>query len=473
MKSSLGYRALIVLALFAATMWPRVSRAEEAPKPGASSAAGTPRRAKAQGEEPFTLVSVIAPGLPPAALALPPRLPPAAPALPSATVPPPPPPPPVEPGAIPAPRWYDIVKVEGFVDAYASMNANSPKPASGQNSGRAFDVTNGVALHWVGLNATYVPDPVGATVNLRFGPGAVLYNAGSDDGAGLSLVKQAFVGWRPLDGVALQLDFGKFDTWIGSDIADSQYNMNYTRSALFTAQPYFHTGVRADMVFSEQLDLKLYAVNGYNNSVDNNASKSFGTTVGITPMKELTLLFNYIGGPEQSDLAPSGPGGAFVRVPGANRRWRHLGDLIADVKLGPARVLLNADYGTEKLGAGTLAPEDGERHVTWFGGNLTFGYTITDLFAVALRGGYLGDPDGYLAPLWGAPAGAAASVVDAALTLSVTPTPHLMLRLEPRIDVVGSDAPGWEGNFPGAPDASPSFSKTLFTTTLGVVATTN
>jgi hypothetical protein len=78
-----------------------------------------------------------------------------------------------------------------------------------------------------------------------------------------------------VDGAPLQIDFGKFDTWIGAEVADSQYNMTYTRSALFTTQPLFHTGVRVDVAASDQLDLKVYAVNGYNNSIDNNAMKTF------------------------------------------------------------------------------------------------------------------------------------------------------------------------------------------------------
>jgi hypothetical protein len=381
------------------------------------------------------------------------------------------------PGEASAPavrKWYDAVKIEGFVDAYASVNANSPKSQSGQNLGRAFDVSNGFAVHWAGLNVSYAPEPVGATVGLRFGPGAAIYNAGSDEEAGLTFVKQAFASYKPVGGVPLQLDFGKFDTWIGAEVADSQYNMTYTRSALFTTQPLFHTGFRVDLALSQQLDLKLYAVNGYNNSIDNNAMKTFGATVGLTPLKEIAVYLNYVGGPEQNDLTPAtGMAGPMV-VPGANGRWRHLADVVADFKFGRGHVLVNADYVAEKLAAGTLAMDDPEKSVRIFGGNLTFGYAVTDLFAFAVRGGYLSDPDGYVAPLWGAPIGEAASVVDGTLTLAVTPTPNLIIKLEPRVDAVASDASGFEGSFPKAPDAAlPGVSKVLFTTTLGVVATTN
>ena len=87
---------------------------------------------------------------------------------------------------------------------------------------------------------------MGGFVGLRFGPGAYLYNAGmlSPNAIGITpnaetiispTVKEAYVSWKP--DAKFQIDLGKFSTWIGSEVADSQYNMNYTRSALFFTQP--------------------------------------------------------------------------------------------------------------------------------------------------------------------------------------------------------------------------------------------
>jgi hypothetical protein len=106
------------------------------------------------------------------------------------------------------------------------------------------------------------------------------------------------------------------------------------------------------------------------------------------------------------------------------------------------------------------------------------------MFALAVRGGYINDADGVFvtagAPLGAgyAPAGAKASVIDGTLTLAFTPTPNLIIKLEPRIDSVSSDAMGFNGLFPKAPPdagstAMQEFSKTMFTTTLGMVVTTN
>ena len=396
---------------------------------------------------------------PPAPAPAPPPAPPAAaPAPPPAAAPAPPP-------AAAAPKWYEKAKIEGFVDAYANLNFNFPKPQTGGNLGRAFDVSNGFALHWAGLNASYAPDPVGGFVGLRFGPGAAIYNTGIDNQLSLTNVKQAFVAWKP-GGGQLELDFGKFDTWIGAEVADTQYNMTYTRSTLFFFQPLFHTGLRLDYAVSDQLDLKLFVVNGWNNSADNNAGKTFGASVAITPQKTMAFYVNYIGGPEQNEFQPDAMGNLQL-VQGTNSRWRHLIDGVADLHFDQAHVLVNVDFGTE-----TFAAVPSDKSSSFVGGNVTVGYAVNDMFALAVRGGYFSDADGAFSPPW-APAGFKASDFDGTLTLAFTPTPNLIIKLEPRIDAVSSDAPGWNGSFPKTPEVPPSFSKTMFTTTLGMVVTTN
>ncbi|HYP88766.1 MAG TPA: outer membrane beta-barrel protein, partial [Polyangiaceae bacterium] len=174
--------------------------------------------------------------------------------------------------------WYDAIEFSAFADGYLSVNYNFPKPQSGRNVLRAHDTTNGFALAWVGVNASYPADPVGATVSLRFGPAArEVGNCFNDDKStcdannGLQNVKQAFASWKPGGSDSmLQLDLGKFETPFGAEVSESHLNMNYTRSMLYASQPVTHTGLRATLAFADAFDLKLLAVNGWNNSIDNN-----------------------------------------------------------------------------------------------------------------------------------------------------------------------------------------------------------
>jgi hypothetical protein len=379
--------------------------------------------------------------------------------------------------------WYQKIKPEAFIDGYASINYNIPIPFSrttpeggipiGGNQLRAFDVNNGFALHWAGLNVSYAPDPIGGAVSLRLGPSATIA-AGTDAEIGLEFLKQAYVSLRPGgEKGKFQLDFGKFDTFIGAEVADSQYNMNYTRSILFQlSQPLFHTGLRGEIAFTQSVSLKLFAVNGWNATVDNNAGKSFGGQFTLKPADEFMAALGYLGGPEQSDsLAvvcqpgtrfnentgacvnrPNDPGGTFAfDDTDADKRWRHLIDLVIDINpTKKLRFLANADAVFEKVAGG---------NVKWFGGNLTIGYKFVDQFGMALRGGILADSDGAATG-----SGVDTLVGDGTITFTISPNQYFQVMVDNRLDVSNREL------FQKKTDANTT--KTQFSTTIGAIVTT-
>ncbi len=395
-----------------------------------------------------------------------------------AAPPPPTPPPPVEaapaapsspPEAAKAPeppaaKWYDAIALEAFVDGYASVNYNFPKPQApaggfGGNQLRAFDTAQGFALHWAGLNASVAPDPVGGTVSLRLGPAALLYN-GTDNAYGLQFVKQAYASWKPGGATGtVTIDFGKYDQPFGSEVADTQYNLNYSRSALYWyAQPLFFTGLRFDWAATDVIDVKLFAANGWNNSVDNNRGKSFGAQLNVKPTADTLIAVGYMGGPEQSDVAiTTGTDGATkVADTDAGGNLKHLVDVVVDATVAKSwRFLLNGDYGTETLPTGS---------VSWYGANLGVKYQVDDVWGLSARGEYFADPDGYTT----ATAKKGTKLVDGTLTVSYAPSTHLLVRLEQRLDYLTSD--GDAAQFQTKVDG---VSHTQMTTTLGVVAKTN
>ena len=383
------------------------------------------------------------------------------------------PPPPIAGGGedaeAPPAKWYDAIKLEGFVDAYASANFNAPKP--NVNTLRAFDVNNGASLHWAGLNASFAPEPVGGTLSLRFGPSAPIYN-GADASIGLTYVKQAFASWKPFE--RWTIDVGKYDQPFGSEVADSQYNLNYTRSALYAyAQPLFFTGARVDFAATDAVDVKLFAVNGWNRTVDNNSGKSGGAQLTIKPSDAFLIALGYLGGPEQADVIgcasgtrpntttgacdpAAGAPASSAEVSGANSRLRHLADAVIDATpIEHLRLLFNADYGTEKLPTQT---------VKWYGANLVVAYAFSPIVAAAVRGEYYADPDGFTLGT-----GAKSKMIDGTVTLSVTPTKNLLLKLDLRMDRVDVDGVPNGIFLKGSSDTS----RSQLTSTLGVVATTN
>ncbi len=397
------------------------------------------------------------------------------------------PPPPVAP-------WYENFEFGAFADGYAGLNYNLPKPQSGSNGPtRSSDITNGFALHWVGLDMSHSVDSVGATVGLRFGPAVTAYS-GPDNETALQNVKQAYATWKPSSfGGRFSLDFGKFDTIYGAEAFDTQNNINYTVGVVPSlVQPFFHTGLRMGIELSESAQLTVLAVNGWNNSVDNNAGKSFGLQLQFQPIDNLGVTLGYLGGPEQDDsLTASCPDetaydrntGGCGNAPGATaadytidrgganefEAWRHLIDVV--VTWDPAdrlTLFFNGDLVTEGVRVGTVDTQVLTQTV--FGGSLGARYQLTDVWAVAARGEYAKhDGDGVVSYLLGA---ASASFATATATVEAAIGDHLIMKLDTRADVAFALDAGGDAHEVFQKDARDT-SATMFTSTLGVVVKTN
>lgn len=530
--------------------------AQGAPKPAPAPAKPVPAPAKPAPAKPAPAPVAPAPAAPTPPVAPAPAAPPAAdaaappsvsppqpPVAPPAEVAPtePPAPQPLQPAPAPAPTevaspepaaadpepdlppaenyseggdsWYDSIDFSAFADGYFGVNYNFPKPQYGRNVLRAFDTTNGFALSWVGVNASYAPDPVGATISLRFGPTAHQIGTGCvgaatfdgkklgedkslcDSGVGIENVKQAFASWKPggADGM-FQIDFGKFDTPFGAEVAESHLNMNYTRGMLYLSQPVFHTGLRASFTVSDALDFKVLAVNGWNNSVDNNVGKSFGAQVNfhLKNNDEADLLgvsVGYLGGPEHGDTlnvscadrtafdakAATGCSATTlspVDVAIANRAsgvldkassntdgWRHLIDLVVTSNpIERLRLVLNADFGVDRSRSETNL--NNFQSKKWYGVMAGGRVAVVEQFGVAVRGEYFRDTHGFINPYPQYPQ----DLVGGTLTLDYLPSDYLMIRLDNRVD--------WSSREifnKGVRDTT----GTQITSTLGVVAHTD
>jgi hypothetical protein len=363
-------------------------------------------------------------------------------------------------------KWYDQLNVGAFVDTYYSENWNSPRPNAGANLYHPYTANTGFGMSWVGLDASVDPDPVGATLQLRFGP-SVPNLALGDFGipGGIGFVQNGFVSWKPQgkDG-KLTLIAGKFDTVYGAEVAQSQLNFNYTRGFLYNlAQPFFHTGLRADYAISDMFAVKLLAVNGWNNTIDNNRGKSLGAQVSVTPAAGYTFSLGYMGGPEESEVvaAPAPPGGGdavgTVRNVGADSRYRHLVDVVGDLKLTKDfRVVVNGDYVTQTV----VDPANlQDKSVSWFGAAVLARYSFSDMWAAAARAEVIRDKDGQIT----APNTNPLTLYTGTLTLEAAPHKNLLIRLDNRVDAADEKVFA----------TVHSTSSTQFTTTLGIVAKTN
>ncbi len=393
-------------------------------------------------------------------------------------------------------KWYDSFDLRVFADSYFSLNYNSPKPQSGGNGViRAFDTSNGFAVAWAGLDIAHAPEPIGGTLSLRFGPSAQRYNSSCagkcDADYGLANVKQAYASFRLGKNSPITLDFGKFDTIYGAEVAESQDNINYTRGVLYWyGQPLFHTGLRANLEITNNLSARALVVNGWNNTIDNNTGKTFGAQLTAhAPRNDahewISASLGYLGGPERDDTVtvqcpagsvfdPSSPSGCSPGMsgntsgtldrPGNNSSgWRHFVDLlITSDPIDSLHLVLNADYAVEKQRDSDFATTFSAH--SWFGAMLGARYLVCEKFAVAGRAEIYRDKDGVTTgsvngiPITGA------TIATGTVTLDYLPGKNLLVRLDNRLD---------SSNKQMFPKGVRELSGTLFTTTLGVVVTTN
>jgi hypothetical protein len=394
------------------------------------------------------------------------------------------------PGAL---SWLDELSYRVFVDGYFNLDWAFPKPQVGPHDEvRAYDSANGFALAWAGIDVALPPAPVGGAIGLRFGPAASRYadsclgeNASCDSDIGLEFLKQAFASFRPGQG-PIVLDFGKFDTIYGAETAESQDNINYTRGILYwLGQPLFHTGVRASLQATEMLAVTLLAVNGYNNTFDNNMGKTFGLQGTLRlPRDEadedlVKVSLGYLFGPERDDFAietcavgqrfdpelgcvsdPDSLGGDVVvdRADSDTRGLRHFVDLVVTATpVDGLDLVLNADYGVENVRDD--ATESSFEAKQFWGVMLAGRYALTEQLGVGIRGEYFRDSDGLIIPR-----ARGLDLVSGTLTLSALPTDNLVIKLDNRLDWADKQI---------FQESVRDTRGTLITSTLGVVVTTN
>jgi hypothetical protein len=185
---------------------------------------------------------------------------------------------------------------------------------------------------------------------------------------------EAFIRYKVPLGSGLDVEAGKFATFIGAEVIEANANPNYSRSFLFNyAIPFTHTGLRAKYNFTDQFNVMVHAVNGWDDFKDNNQAKTFGLSFGVNPSEKINMNFNLMTGPEQLNN---------------NSNNRFLFDWVGTIKPDDKWLfLLNYDYGTEQNVPGI-------GNSKWSGFSGVARRDITKKFSLALRAEIFKDNNG-------------------------------------------------------------------------------
>lgn len=279
------------------------------------------------------------------------------------------------------PKWFDLIAVNAFVSSAYQYNTN--RPASGTNSYRVFDFNDNsfnldVAELVVEI-APAKPNDAGFRVDFAGGNSIPQVSKAQDQTVAQFDLQQVFASYIAPLGSGLRFDVGKYVTHMGYELIEGYdgYNDNYSRSILFGyAIPFTHTGVKASYAFSGKVAGMLEVVNGWDLVHDNNRSKSIGAQLALNPVAPLSVVLNWIGGPELEN---------------DNHTRRNVFDLVAAFRPGSTLTLgVNGDYGIED---GTSQVKPGS-DAKWTG---IAGYATvaaTSKFSVAMRGETFNDAGG-------------------------------------------------------------------------------
>ena len=308
--------------------------------------------------------------------------------------------------------WYESISINVFMSTGYTYNLNRPDTMI--NQFRVFDFSDNTfkvdVFELAMQKAAVKPADLGFRVDLTAGSSIprVARSAGFE--AGDIDFHQAFLSYIAPLGKGLRLDFGKFITSMGYEVIEGYdgYNDNYSRSFLFGyAIPYTHTGLRASYGLSDNISAVLMVVNGWDNSIDNNASKSVCGQIGASPLTGMNLYATYMFGPEKTNN---------------NSENRSILDVVATYAANATfSVGVNGDYGHEQHSAvngGTAM---------WTG---VAGYLRVNLlseFSVSLRAEQFEDKDGIRT-------GVVQKLREVTITPEYRPAEHLVLRGDIRLD---------------------------------------
>ncbi len=296
----------------------------------------------------------------------------------------------------------------GSVDAYFRQNISGPNGADAISPNTSFANLNGFALGMVNVIASYEGEKVGFVGDLVFGPrgedATFLSEILRPDGNS-SIVNQLFVYWNVSE--AITLTFGNFNTFLGYEVISPTANFNYSTSYMFSYGPFSHTGLKADIVITDDWSAMVGVFNNTDSTEFNlNNNYTVGAQVGF---KDTFLNFLY-GRQGNGSLEPT------FQV---DLTTGH--DITDTFFLG-----LNATYNDT----------DGS---AFYGVALYPQFQVSDAFSIGARGEYFAETEGGAGAIGVYDEEGDASVIDLTLTGSYS-VGNLIIKPELRLDSTSEES---------------------------------
>ena len=303
--------------------------------------------------------------------------------------------------------FFSNVEFSGLVDTYYTYNFN--EPATGAFTPlRNFDVKHNQfsisLLEFAMTKPVAADDRLGFRFDLQYGQTAQIFNSDPLDNNNLVNVQQAYISYLAPVGNGLTFEVGKWVTPIGSEPTEANLNNNYSRAWLYALGPYYHVGARVSYPVNDKVTLGGLFVNGWNATGDNNSGKTVGGSITYVPKAGLTIIQNFLFGPEQND--------------NADDKRTYSDTNVAYTINDQTTTGLNYIYAWDSIA---------DEGINWQALGLYFRRQITPIFAFAPRWEFYDDKDGFVT-------GTAQTLQEITLTGEIKHSAGLIFRLEYRRD---------------------------------------
>jgi hypothetical protein len=289
--------------------------------------------------------------------------------------------------------------LSGSVDTYVHTSLGAVNNAySSHGPTTAFANLKGFSLGMVNLIASYQGEKAGFTADVVFGPrgrDAVFYsNPAVGSYTGQRIINQLYAFYKLSDAVTLNM--GQFNTFVGYEVISPAVNVNYSTSYLFSNGPFNHTGLRADFSFGDGGVAKLAIMNP-TDMLEFNPVNTYtvGAQIGKTSDAGGVWL-NLLYGDQDGTLDKDDFTGTLTASAGNLFQ----ADITTGWTLSDAFFLgANASYQTIASGqrytpAGEVEDIDGDA-TSFFGVAVYPKLTLSDVFALGLRGEYFSSAKGH------------------------------------------------------------------------------
>jgi hypothetical protein len=306
----------------------------------------------------------------------------------------------------------------GYIDASYTHNNRL-------NNIRVFDhLRQGIVLNQIGLTLKSAPTKglggnftvIGgndANITSSFGSGLGSDTGTSGGNADRKFdIEQAFLTYAQ---GPYTITGGKFVTFAGQEVIDPTGNWNYSRSILFGAIPFTHTGARLTYNNSKMWNATIGVNNGWDQVTSSNDDHTIEAQIALMPSDKLSIYANGYFGNALAD--------GFT---GSANGQRSLVDLVASYTLSPqTTIAVNYDDFTQKNASTVDASGNDKAKYNGFAGYIH--HVINPKWGVTLRAETFDDKDGYHT-------GTIQRLSEETLTLSYIPAKNTEIRLEGRQD---------------------------------------